>query len=121
MNRGYDRLLLRKTLNMVSNLNREDLIKYKEKEKLLDSDSIFFKFPFDFNFLNSEKIFIESFNNIKNKYDFLENKNLKIINYMQPNLGRLLVLNFQIDMNYFKLFRYRKCFNSDCFTCSFGS
>ena len=106
---------------MVSKLRREELIKYKEKEKLLDSDSIFFKFPFDFNFLNSEKIFIESFNNIKNKYDFLENKNLKIINYMQPNLGRLLVHNFQIDMNYFKLFKYRKCFNSDCFTCSFGS
>ena len=121
LNRGYDRLVLRKTLNMVSNLNREDLIKYKEKENFLDSDSIFFKFPFDFNFLNSEKIFIESFNNIKNKYNFLENKNLKIVNYMQPNLGRLLVHNFQIDMNYFKLFRYRKCFNSDCSTCFFGS
>ena len=24
-------------------------------------------------------------------------------------------------MNYFKLFRYRKCFYSDCSTCFFGS
>jgi len=63
----------------------------------------FFKFPFDFNFLNYEKIIYNSFNNIKSKYDYLENKYLKIVNYMQPNLSRLLVHSFPLEMNYFKL------------------
>jgi len=40
---------------MVSKLRREELIKYKDKENFLASDSIYFKFPFDFNFLNCEK------------------------------------------------------------------
>ena len=38
-----------------------------------------------------------------------------------PNLGRLLVHNYPLDLNYFKLFRYQKCFNSYCSTCFFGS
>ena len=121
LKRGYDYYNLRKILNMVSKLDRESLIKHKEKEDFLNNNSIFFKFSFDFNFLNCEKIIVQSFNNIKSHYNFLEDINLKIINYMQPNLGRLLVHNYPLNKNHFKLFRYTKCFDLNCYICFFGN
>ena len=120
LNRGYDYIILRKSLNMVSNLERINLIKYKEKKIFADPDYIFFKFPFDFNFLNCEKIILESFNNIRSKYNFLENKSLKIVNYMQPNLGRLLVHNFPLNLENFKLYRYQICSKFNCNICLFS-
>ena len=46
---------------------------------------------------------------------------MKIINYMQPNLGRLLVHNFPLDINEFKYFRFQKCCYKSCSVCTFGS
>jgi hypothetical protein len=121
LKRGYDYSNLRKCINMVSKLKRLDLIKYKEKNNFLKNDVVFFKFPFDFNYINCEKIIIETFNSFKYKYFFLENKKMKIINYMQPNLGRLLVHNFPLDINEFKYFRFQKCCYKSCSVCTFGS
>ena len=46
---------------------------------------------------------------------------LKIINYIQPNLGRLLVHNFPFNLNNFKLFKYYKCYDLKCKICSFSN
>ncbi len=61
---------------MVSKMNRDSLICYKEKKKFEIENNITFKFPYDFNFLSSKKIIYESFNNIRNRYDFLKDKKL---------------------------------------------
>ena len=69
-------------------------------------NNIIFKFPYDFNFIDSKRVLTKSFNNIKTKYDYLKDKKLRIINYIQPNIGRLLVHNLPIDMNIYKTFKY---------------
>jgi len=89
-------------------MNRDSLICYKEKKKFEIENNITFKFPYDFNFLSSKKIIYESFNNIRNRYDFLKDKKLRIINYIQPNINRLLVHNYPINLNNFKLFKFYK-------------
>ena len=45
---------------------------------------------------------------------------MKIINYMQPNLGRLFVHNFPLNMNEFKIFRYHNCSSFSCSICNFA-
>jgi len=122
LNRGYDFILLFKTMFMVSKMKRDSLICYKEKKKFEIENNITFKFPYDFNFLNSKKIIYESFNNIKNRYDFLKDKKLRIINYIQPNINRLLVHNYPINLNNFKLFKFYKCSHNEyCDVCPFSS
>ena len=106
---------------MVSKLDREKLICYKEKNEFCNKNTIFFKFPYDLNFIDTNRIIVESFNNIKNDYEFLKDKKLKIVNYIQPNIGRLLVHNFSFNFDHFKLFNYFKCSKLDCTTCQFGN
>jgi len=121
LSRGYNYSSLIKTMFMVSRMDRDSLICYKEKNKFDMDNNIVFKFPYDFNFINSKNICIQSFNNIKTKYDFLKDKKLRIINYIQPNIGRLLVHNFPININKYKLFKYLKCSDQFCRVCPFSS
>ena len=44
-------------------------------------NSIIYKFPFDFNYIDINKIFFKSFDFVKDKYSFLKDKKLRIINY----------------------------------------
>ena len=121
LNRGYDYSSLRKILNMVSNLKRLDLVYYKEKKKFLKTDEIFFKFPFEMSFLNLEKFIFRTFNNIKMKYDYVNNYNLRVINSIQPNLGRLFVHNYPIDLNSYRIHKYFKCNKLACSICKFSN
>ena len=118
--RGYNFNILLKTMFMVSILKRESLLIYKEKNEYLNENNLTFKFPFDFNFIGIKDIIIDSFNNIKNNYCFLKDKKIKIVNYIQPNLGRLLVHNFPFNFDNYKFFKYLKCSNLRCNVCLFG-
>ena len=120
ISRGYDFETIRKVINMISNLDRSSLIKYKEKEQFHFHEQIIFKMPFDFNFINIKSIIINSFNNIKTKYIFLKEKKLRIIYSMEPNLGRLLVHNFKLNYDNLKLFHFSSCFDLNCKTCIFA-
>jgi hypothetical protein len=121
LNRGYNYFNLRKILNMISEIDRDSLISYKEKKNFLDKKEIILKFPFDLNFINFKGIFADAFNKIKNNYFFLADKKLKLVNNMQPNLGQLLVHNFRFDFNYLKLFKFFGCNSSNCLICKFGN
>ena len=121
LKRGYDFSSLIKTMFMVARMNRDSLICYKEKKKIDMENNIIFKFPYDFNFIDSKRVLTKSFNNIKTKYDYLKDKKLRIINYIQPNIGRLLVHNLPINMNIYKTFKYFRCSYEHCRVCPFSS
>lgn len=69
--RGYEARIIDKTFNMVSNLERSELLKYKSKNNFIKNDSLFFKINFDKNILNFRNIFEKAFSNIfANKPNF---------------------------------------------------
>ena len=49
---------------MVSNINRNDILPYKEKKLNFDKDIIYFKFPFDLNISEIKLSFNSAFNSI---------------------------------------------------------
>jgi hypothetical protein len=117
VSRGYDFSTIRKVINMVSNLDRNTLLEYKVKEDFKLNNQIIFKFPFDINFINIKPIIINSFESLKNNFSFLKDKHLRILNYMEPNLGKLLVHGFKLNDSILENFNYRKCFNLNCKIC----
>ena len=102
---------------MVSNLDRNTLLEYKVKEDFKLNNQIIFKFPFDINFINIKPIIINSFESLKNNFSFLKDKHLRILNYMEPNLGKLLVHGLKLNDSILENFNYRKCFNLNCKIC----
>ena len=55
-----------KVSNMVSGIRREDLLPYKIKDIKFDKNSLYFKFPYDFNTENIKMCFNSAFNSIRN-------------------------------------------------------
>ena len=121
LSRGYDSASLNKCIRMIGDLNRDDIINYKTKNaKTFDFKStLFFKIPFNFNFLNLEKTFSDSFNIIKNNNNSLSNIKFNLINSMNFNLSQLLVHGAK--MNTYKKYNYTKCNKKKCITCSFAN
>jgi len=119
--RGYDLNSINKTIRMVANLDRLNLIKYKERNKKFDENTFIFKTEFDKNIVNINEIIKNSFSSLKNisDLDFLSNKNLKIINSTQNNLISLLVHNLKFP-NIIKN-SFKKCENKNCNTCLFAN
>jgi hypothetical protein len=61
-----------------------------------------------------------SFNLVKENYIYLKENSIKMINYVQPNLSMLLVHNFRMNENTFKLFNFRRCCKASCNVCGFA-
>lgn len=97
---------------MVSQLNRSDLLIYKEKKKI-NFDHFIFRYPFDRNIVNFKTIFKESW-----KTTFSDEYSYFLVNKMQNNILSLLVHEFKFP-NTYKNF-YRKCNKLDCSTCKFA-
>jgi hypothetical protein len=117
VNRGYKYFKLIKIRNMVSQLNREDLIPYKHKTNSFAEDTVLFKLPYELNLYSNNKIK----NFFKDNPIILNNKTLKIkiIHSSQPNLGSLLIHKFTIPK--IKTFQNRKCNKKSCKICKFIS
>ena len=119
--RGYNSKNIIKICNMVANLDRNNILKYKEKKTQKNYLSIFSDFTFDKNFNNCIDIVKNSFQNLKEKYSNLHYYNLKISNSIQPNLQNMLVNNvFSFKFNNKKHF-YKKCDSVSCNVCKFSS
>ena len=104
---------------MVGSLDRDSILPYRDK-RLNDfsKNTIFFKLPFNFNYLNLEKIFNDTFKSIA-KSSFLENIKLKLIYTMQPNLSSLFVHNFKPLASDF--YSFSKCSNQKCSICPYSN
>ena len=103
---------------MVGNIDRQHLLPYKNKSNNFDRNTIYFKFPYDFNIENISSVFNAAFNSISNSRT-IDGLNFKIVNSMQSNLNSLFVHGIKLP-NMSK-FRYIKCSNLDCRICPFSN
>jgi hypothetical protein len=118
LNRGYDKILIDKIFTMVLKLDREELIKYKDK-KHIDFEKFFYvKWEFDINILNFKKIAHRAFESFKTEFPLFNNHKLLIINSMQRNLSSIMAHNFPFPCFYKN--NYSKCKNKKCNTCKFS-
>jgi hypothetical protein len=104
---------------MVTNLDRNSLLKYKEKNNTLDNNTFIFKLQFDKNLVNINEIIKNSFYFLKNQNPLLEDKKILIVNKMQFNLASLMVHNFRF--NFFENNCFKHCNDSDCLVCKFSN
>ncbi len=121
LSRGYNFKTLCKTISMISNLDRNDLLKYKNRSYIVNNNEIISKFPFDLNTTYYTKIINESFLNLSEKYKFLDFMKIKNSLNMQPNIGAILIHNiFSFNFN-LKNLKFLNCNNINCNICTFSS
>jgi hypothetical protein len=116
--RGYKFSFLRKVSNMVSNLDRDSILQYKDKN--LNSkfvDNIFFQLCYSMNLPNVKDILENSWISIPKSLPILNNYKIKSIFNINSNLSSLLVHNFPLNkpLNFF----YKKCVLPKC-VCNFA-
>ena len=118
--RGYSNEKLNKSIRMIANLDREKIIPYSNKSKKFDlSNKLFFKLPFNFNYLNVEKFFKNYFKDSNIFCDFLNNYNIKLINSISPNISRIFVHNFKLIKPI--SFKFLKCNKTNCKHCHYAN
>ena len=118
--RGFDETLVNKTIRMISNLDRNKIIQYKDKRiaKFDNIKTLFFQLPFNFNYMNIEKFFLNFNLNSSFFSNFLQNCNLRLINKMNPSIARIFIHDFKIIKPCF--FKYTKCQKINCSFCKFS-
>jgi hypothetical protein len=115
LKRGYSSELLNKSCRMEASLGRNKIIPYKTKTKKFSIENkIFFKIPYNFNYLNLESFFI-NFNLISNH---LLNHKIKLINSIKPSISRIFVHNYKLKKSV--SFRFSKCSKKSCKHCCFA-
>jgi predicted GIY-YIG superfamily endonuclease len=113
INRGYTYKKLVKIRNMVSKLDREKLIPYKDKTTNLSNETIYFKIPYEKN-LFDEKSIKHFFKNHKFLIDNSEIP-IKLIHNTQPNLASILIHKFKIPKEI--RFSNKTCNKKTCEIC----
>ena len=118
--RGYDSKKLEKSIRLVANLDREKIIPYGNKSKKFDLiNKLFFKLPFNFNYVNVDLFFKNYFKDSNNICEFLINYNIKLINSISPNISRIFVHNFKLNKP--TGFKFLKCNKSNCKHCLYAN
>ena len=78
--KGYDRDIVYKTSRMISDLDRDKILPYKNKQNKADFfEKLFFRLPFNFNYLNLDKFFYNYNKDSDYFSSFFNNYNLKLI------------------------------------------
>ena len=115
--RGYDMKIIHKIINIVSNLDRNTLLKYKNKITNLDQKQIIISSLYDkhLNSLNSN--LIKCIDNLSSIY--LIPNLFKLVNRMQPNIGAITIntIPSQLFNKDCKQFRYKRCGLNYCKIC----
>ena len=121
LKKGYDFINLCKISDMIARLDRNELIKYKNKTSLINNTlSIPTFLTFDKNFNNHQQIISDSFSSIKNKYTNLFPYNLNFHLNMQPSISSILIHNINSFIFTSKKHAYIKCSNHNCY-CKYSS
>jgi len=116
--RGYDRAIINKIFTMVLRLDRDELIKYKNKKNIDFNKYFYIKSEFDSNILNFKNILLSAFEFFKKDNPKFKDNKLMIINSTQRNLSSILVHKFPLPIFYKR--NYKKCKNDNCNTCIFA-
>jgi len=115
--RGYERKVLEKTSNRVLRLDRDKLIKYKQKKMINLNKSILLKMKFDLNYIEIQNdlklVFKECFKN----HPLLSTYNLKILNKTQSNIGNLTINNVKPESLTTNIHLPKKCLLKNCKIC----
>ena len=117
---GYKALILSSIKRNISNVNREELIPYKTKDNVFltnNSIKIFLKYDKSFDFLNN--CVHETFFKLNDKFSFLRDRKIAIINTINTNIGSYLIHNFKFNKH--STCKYNKCNNQNCKVCNFSS
>ena len=121
VSRGYDFNKIRKVSHSISIIDRKSLIPYKTKNNSISNNFIFFKLPFDRNFINIFEIIHSSFTSLKNKYSFLNNFKINTLFQMQPNISSMLIHKI-FSFNFNNIFKsYKNCNNINCKICKYSN
>jgi hypothetical protein len=118
VDRGYSLLHINKVFNMVSFLDRKNLLQYRERKVKNFSNCIFFKNIFDKSIDNINQLYKNSFRNVIKENELFKDVNIFIINKMQPNLKMILIHDFKIPIIYKNFFK--KCEKENCVTCFYA-
>ena len=146
LKRGYNYKMLRKIMNTVSNLNRNEIIPYKNKEDKIrkfqtnNKNKFTFKLPFNIN-LNDYHIKLNSsfnkairdYNSIFSNFSDINNittleieKNntktiptLNIIYTRNLSISDIFINNFSIKNSFYN-FKYKECLDPKCLYCFFA-
>ena len=96
--KGYDKNNVFKCARMVRYLDRESILPYKKKHNKFDFyENLFFKLPFNFNYLNVDKFFHNYNKDSVCFSSFFNNYSLKLINSMNSNLSKIVTHNFPLN------------------------
>ena len=104
---------------MVSRLDRESLLLYKNKKIINFENTVLLRNKYDNNAFKFKEIAYRAFDSFKEKNEKFKDHKLMIINTMQSNLSSLLVHNFKYPL--INTFFYKRCENLDCKTCLFSN
>ncbi len=118
MKRGFDYLNLKKSFDSVKNIDRNNVIKYKNKTKISMNNSVRLIIQYDHNYLNLRNHTLKNFELLKSKSEWLKNLNLSFANSIQCNSKSLLIDKISTDN--FKKFKTKKCTNDNCNTCKYS-
>lgn len=115
--RGYDFDFLFKILCQIGRLERENLIKYKEKRSENDQNSLRLCMGYDHNYFDLKKDILLNFQTVCKQYEWLNDFKLNITNSILPNLKKILIENFYFDYN--NLFFTKNCKTPNCSICKY--
>lgn len=120
LNRGYELTTINKVFNMVSRLDRKELLIYKGKKSIDFNNNFIFKIKYDSNLANQEYILKKAFQNFKNNenHKFSET-DLTLVNSCQLNISSILVHNFKFPFIHKN--KYFKCDLDVCNICRFSN
>ncbi len=119
LKRGYTQILVDKTIRMIAGLDRNKIIQYNLDKKASNFDfanNLFFKLPFNFNYINLEKFFSKY---IVSSNCLFQNTKLKLLNSINPSVSSIFIHDFKIKKPTY--YCYKKCSKLSCKFCCFAN
>ena len=117
LQRGYRFDTLNKTMIMVSKLERQDLLVYKEKNRKFENSQLLIV-PFDNNNLNIFKIIKKNLYKLSLSNESFAKQKFSLVHSMLPSISSLFIHNFRIESK--PRNSYSICNNSKCKICIFS-
>ncbi len=115
--RGFDYNSLKKSFAIVKNIDRNSVIKYKQKDTIQNDNSIRLIMQYDHNYMNLKNTTKKCFETIKKDYTWLNNMNLEFGNSILENLKAILIdkiKSYSLEHN-----KTKKCKNENCGICKY--
>jgi hypothetical protein len=117
LSRGYDYNKLLSLQSSIGNINRMDLLEYKNKSIVKSTKNMFFAGNEYNKFIrNKSSLFDVSFSQIKTNFTWLDSYKLKFYFLISANIFSLLIHNRHLNN---KIYFTRKCLSDNCKFCDY--